>query len=184
MAITFSACELFETRDPEKPTQGGSTFLQPTTPDIVLTNLKNAISELSSENYLRCLVDTLTASRTFVFIPTASSTAQYPTVFQHWSLQSERSYFEKLKSVMQPGAVASLQLSGAFQFIASDSALYNANYQLTTRHAISGIPESMAGNVQFVLITDRNRAWSIVQWIDTGIGANAAWSDLKGRFAN
>ena len=85
---------------------------------------------------------------------------------------------------MQQGSPSSLVLTGSFQYLASDSAGYNANYQLTFQHGISGIPETVHGNLQFVLATDRNKIWSIIQWIDTNIGTDPTWSDLKGRFGN
>ncbi len=68
--------------------------------------------------------------------------------------------------------------------ITSDSATYNADYQLTFQHGISGIPETVHGNLQFYLATDRNKIWSIYQWIDINIGQEAGWSELKGRFGN
>lgn len=184
LSFFFIGCDIFETRTPEPPNQGGSSFLPPTSVDMALTNLKNAISERNSTNYLRCFVDTLNSSRRFDYIPTSTALARFPTVFSRWTLRSEQSYFENLKAIMQTTATSSLTLTGSFQLVASDSAVYNADYQLTFQHGISGIPETVRGHLQFTLATDRNKIWSIFQWIDTSIGQEASWSELKGRFGN
>lgn len=184
LLAAFMGCDVFSTRDPKKPTTGSSTFIPPTSFDLVLTNLQNAITERNTENYLRCFVDTLSSNRSFQFIPTASAAGRYATVFSAWSLQSERSYFSSLAALTPTSAASSLFLSGGFSIVSSDSAVYNGDYQLTFPHGIAGVSESFRGNVQFVLATDRNSFWSIVRWIDNTTGSEVAWSELKGRFAN
>lgn len=184
IAMSFAACDLFETREAEQPNQSGSTFIPPTSADLVLTNLRTAITERNTNNYLRCFVDTLHSSRQFVFHPTSSALSRYPALFSRWNLQSERAYFESIRALMSKDDASSLSFQGSFQLIASDSAVYNADYQLTFQHHVSGIPETVYGNVQFLFGTDRNKTWSIIDWIDTNNGAPTSWSELKGRFGN
>lgn len=175
---------MFETRAPEDPRQGGSTYQPPTSPDLVLTNLKNAIAERNTENYIRSLVDTLSSSRRFEFLPTSSASGRYPSIFANWSTASERTYFDNIRSVMQETATSSLILTGQLQVLGPDSAFYNADYQLTFPHELPSIPQSVRGNIQLSLATDRNKIWSIHRWIDTGFDSEPSWSDLKARFSN
>jgi hypothetical protein len=184
VAISAAGCDLFGTRDPEPPQGGGSTFVPPTSPDLVLTNMAHAISEKNVVNYMRCFVDTLNSSNSYSFVPTAAASAQYAATFSSWTLQSERSYFSGLAASTPASATPVLILSGGFSVVTSDSAVYAGDYQLTFQHGISGVPETVRGNVQFIIAIDRNSFWGLTRWIDNPIGSEPPWSDLKGRFSN
>lgn len=177
-------CGLFETRDPEPPTGGSATFVPPTSPDIVLANLENAVSEKNTENYIRCLVDTLNSGQRYVFFPTALAAGRYASTFANWTLQSERSWFAAIKAIAPKDAPAYLNLTGSFSVIAADSAVYEGGYELVLRHGVATISETVRGTLQFVLHTDRNSIWSITRWTDIPIDGESSWSDWKGRFAN
>lgn len=182
--ILAGACDLFETRDPEPPTSGSTTFVPPTSPDIVLSNLENAVSEKSTENYIRCLVDTLNSERRFVFFPTASASGRYAATFADWSLQSERAWFAAMKAFAPKDASSSLDLQGSFAIIASDSAIYEGSYEMVYRHGITNVSETVRGTLQFVMHIDRNSVWSITRWTDIPRTDETSWSEWKGRFAN
>lgn len=185
VALTlFAGCDLFGTRDPEPPSGGSATFVPPTSPDIVLSNLENAISEKNTENYVRCLVDTLSSGQRFVFFPTAAAAGRYATTFSNWSLQSERAWFAALKAVAPEDAPSYLNLNGGFAVIAADSAVYEGGYELVVRHGVSNVSETVRGTLQFVLHTDRNSIWSITRWTDIPLDDETSWSEWKGRFAN
>jgi hypothetical protein len=184
LCCLVSACNLFETRTPEKPTTGSSKFIPPTSPDIVLMNLQSAVSDLNTENYMRCLVDTLNASQRFQFVPTTVAAGRYPTVFAAWSLQSERSYFSSIRVLATGATQSGLLFNGSFTVIASDSAVYNGDYTLTIPHGVTGVSETVRGNVQFTLSLNRNSFWNISRWVDNPISGEASWSEWKGRFAN
>lgn len=177
-------CDLFETRDPEPPLDTASTFVPPTTPDIVLQNLRSAIAERNVINYLRCLPDSLATSRTLRYLPSVSASAQYPTVFSAWSLSSEKSWFTAITTFIPTTASSSLELRGGMSSVTADSATYQGQYTLILPHGLGGVPESVSGSLQLVLALDRNSFWSIVQWTDLQNGSTPTWSDLKGRFAN
>jgi hypothetical protein len=182
--LPAGGCDLFSTRDPEPPSGGGSTFIPATTADIVIQNLKNAISEKNTVNYLRCFIDTLHSSRSFLFVPTASAAGRYAAAFVSWSLASERAYFSSLVAHTPATAVSMLSINGSFTLQASDSAIYEGDYLLAFPHGISGSPESTRGTLQFVIAIDRNSTWGITRWTDIPIGSEPSWSELKGRFAN
>ncbi len=182
--ILLAGCGLFETRDPEPPTSGSSTFVPPTSPDLVLENLRNAAAEQSTENFLRCLVDTLNSDQRYEFIPTAAAAGRYATTFASWSLQSERAWFAAMKAFAEDNAPSSLVLTGDFSVIAADSAIYEGSYDFTFRHGVSNLAETVRGTLQFVMHTDRNSIWSITRWTDLPVTDETSWSEWKGRFAN
>jgi len=186
LACTFllAGCGLFETRDPEPPTSGSSTFIPPTSPDIVIENLESAVSEKSTENFIRCLVDTLNSDRRYEFIPTAAAAGRYMATFSDWKLQSERAWFAAMKAFAAEDAPSQLTLTGTFAVIAADSAIYEGMYDCTFRHGVSGIAESVHGTLQFILHTDRNSIWSVTRWTDIPSQGHTSWSEWKGRFAN
>ncbi len=184
LLLSTIGCDILSTRDPEPPTTGSSTFVPATAPELVLVNLKNAVSERNVENYMRCLVDTLSVSRSFQFVPTASAMGRYPAAFQTWTLQSERTWLSSLLALTPTQGSASLALDGSFSVIVSDSAVYTAAYALVVQHALPGVPETVRGQLQFVLALDRSSQWSIVRWTDAPIGTDPSWSEWKGRFGN
>ena len=184
LLLSAGACGLLDTREPEEPSTGTSTFVPPTSADLVIKNLENAVSEKNTENYMRCLPDSLNSSRTFRYLPTAAAAGRYPTTFDAWSLQSERSWFSTLEIVTEPSSESSLSLEGDFSVLGADSAVYEAEYTLTYKHGVSGVPETVKGYLQFVLTIDRNFFWSITRWIDNPLADEPSWSEWKGRFAN
>jgi len=105
-------------------------------------------------------------------------------MFKNWDLNSERDYFQNLKSQTPANASSNLFLTGSFQSILSDSALYNADYLINFQHTAPGKPQQGKGNLQFFLAPDRNHYWAIYLWIDAKIGSEVSWSELKGTFSN
>lgn len=183
--ITILGCDIFETREPESPTQMSSNFRPPTQPEIVLENLRSAISERNTENYLRSFVDSAFSTRRFEFIPTQEAQSQYFTVFSSWSLESEREYFENLRSQTLPSAFSTLILNEErFESLQSDSAVYNANYRVVFQHNRSDTPTEAKGNLLIYLSTDSRNNWVIHRWVDFKTGLDFSWSELKGRFSN
>lgn len=184
LTLCTQGCGLFETRDAEPPASGSSTFVPPTSPDLVLSNLEFAVSEKNTENYVRCLVDTLNSGQRFAFIPTASAAGRYASTFSSWSIQSERSYFSALATFTGASGSSRLTLTGAFSILSADSAVYDGSYDLLFRHGVSTVSETVKGTVQFVLHADRSSIWSITRWTDIPLPEQTSWSEWKGRFAN
>ncbi|MGB9773701.1 MAG: hypothetical protein ACP5JH_04440 [Bacteroidota bacterium] len=178
------SCELFQTRTPEPPTQASSSFVPPTSPQIVLQNFRNAIKERNTDNYVRCFADSLTSAHSYQFVPTEKAAAQYYGVFTSWNLHNERQYFDNIKSHLSSTSVPNLVLSNdRFEYLSSDSAIYSATYDLFIPHDVAGVPQTAHGNLQFTLGVDRNNMWMIYRWIDLSTGSEYTWSDFKGRFS-
>jgi hypothetical protein len=182
--FTLFACNIFETRTPEPPSQTSSNFVPATEPSIVFSNMSNAFRDLNSVNYLKSFADSSSAGRGFSFEPTAQARIKYGGVFLNWGRQSEQQYFENLRSKIPSGSTAILVFQTlTVQSLQSDSAQYEATYTLTAPHTVASVPKSATGKAQFFLLADRSRSWVIWRWIDEPTGSgNFAWSDLKGEF--
>ncbi|MBI3789126.1 MAG: hypothetical protein HY276_12830 [Ignavibacteriales bacterium] len=182
-AIGFS-CNIFETRDPESPSQTNSNYIPPTEPSLVFTNMVNAFRDLNSLNYLKSFADSSTAGRSFGFEPTPQAKLRYGGVFLNWSKQTEQQYFENMKSKIASGTSASLTFDAlTAQSLQSDSAQYEATYRLTVPHTVTGVSTQAKGKAQYFLIADRSRNWVIWRWVDLSTSTNDfTWSDLKGAF--
>ncbi|CUS99402.1 hypothetical protein JGI3_02298 [Candidatus Kryptobacter tengchongensis] len=184
ICFAIVSCQLFKTRSPELPTEVAdqSSWKQPVTPEITLENLRNAIYNRNTENYIRCFVDSNFSEKRFTFIPTQEAQIQYPEIFKDWSLNNERNYFNNIKANVPQGAISELVLSGNFQSFSIDSAVYYASYLVSFQHVVKDIPQSAKGNLQFYLTSDRNGNWVIYKWIDIKLQNEFSWSELKAKF--
>ena len=182
--VTQVSCNIFETRDPEPPTQSSSNYVPPTEPSLAFSNMINAFRDLNSVNYLKSFADSTTAGRSFIFEPTPQAKLKYGGVFLSWSKQSEQQYFENVRSKIPSGSSASLAFDAlSAQSLQSDSAQYEATYRLTVQHSVASIPKEARGRAQFFLLADRSRNWVIWRWVDVPTGTSTfTWSDLKGEF--
>lgn len=183
LAAVGLSCGIFETRDPEPPVQTSAEFIQPSTPDLVFTNMINSFRDLSSINYVRCFSDAVVTGRPFVFEPTSQALSRYGAILTSWTRLSEQQYFDNMRSRLPTGTGPSLILSLSVQSFNSDSALYDATYELTVPHTQSTFPQTAKGRAQFSLIADQGGTWSIWRWIDFPDNQNNfTWSEMKGEF--
>ena len=138
----FTSCDLFTTREPENPVQSRTIWVPPTTADILISNLKNSLNEKSTENYLKCFVDSVISGKSFVFIPSTESFSIYPNLFINWRIKNEKNYFENLKSKLHESTGITLSLFNETKgTIISDSMTYSADYILIANHNLEGFPE-------------------------------------------
>lgn len=184
LSVLFLGCGLFTTREPENPVQSRDTWIPATTVDLLLENLKSALSEKSTDNYLRCLVDSTLTGKKFTFIPATESFAVYSNVFMNWNLLSEKIYLENLKSKLRDGSIITLSFfNDSRGTIQSDSLTYTSDYLLIVDHTVEGFPREFEGHLQFTLLRNLKGEWSILTWKDSRRTQNLTWSDLKGRFS-
>ncbi|HEY5615782.1 MAG TPA: hypothetical protein VIL52_07135 [Bacteroidota bacterium] len=180
----FSACGIFEPRDPDPPAQSGSNYIPPTEPSLVFTNMVNAFRDMNAVNYVRSFADIATAGRNYIFEPTSEARQRYGTIFVEWTRQSEQQFFENMKSRVQSGTAPSLEfLTQVAQSIQSDSAQYEVTYRLNVPHGQTNIPTQAQGRAVFYMIADNSRNWVIWRWVDIAQAQDDfTWSDFKGQF--
>ena len=180
--LIFTGCGLFETRTVEPPSEPRSTYIQPTSPDIVLTNLNFSIAEKNLDNYLRCLVDPNFSNRIFRYYPDAVSQSNYP-VFLTWDLNNERNYYSNLISFTNENASSNLFLSNTIINTGIDSTIVDSDYILVFEHNKQNVPKVFNGKLRFIMGIDARSLWSIHTWYDyINDNNDTTWSVLKANF--
>ncbi len=180
--LFVQGCDLFQTRDPQSPSQISSNYKPPVTPEIVLDNLASAVAEYNAVHYIQCLADTSSSSRQFEFIPSAEVAGSFASIFQSWSPEKERRYFQNLG---QPtNAAPFLSLTNKQQVAASsDSVVYNIDYTLSFPHHNTSAPQTVRGKMQLFLGANAQASWSIYRWQDFKTTQDSTWSLWKAIFS-
>ncbi len=181
MLTLLQGCGIFETRKAEPPSTGGSVFVQPVQPDIVISNLQDAVKTMNTQNYLRCLSDSA-----FHFTPTVKAQQSNPAIWNQWGKAQEQLYFDNLRASGEKLTGDQLQLND--QDIVQQSGnreQFSANYTLTVVHNRSsqGIPSVATGKLVFILQADGFGLWHIISWTDINATGSFSWSDLKAAFS-
>ncbi|MEO8513320.1 MAG: hypothetical protein ABI543_07160 [Ignavibacteria bacterium] len=182
MVFLFKGCGIFETRDPESPQNIRSTYIPPTTADIVIDNLTFAIQEKNTENYNKCL-----SSENFQFIPDSRSQLLYEQIFSGWNKQAEKHYLENMIAAQEGGsstAILFLYNDRMTQFT-SDSARFQADYIFAFQHNKANIPKSSTGRLSLILAADDDALFYIRKWEDFRQNdTDFTWSEFKANFSN
>lgn len=170
----------FSIRDPELPKTVRSTWVPPYSPDLVLTNMKNAISEKNIENYTRCLIDSAYSRRNFIFEPSPEVFATHPAVFLYWNRTAEQSVMQQVNSLVPSDSILYVNFfDEGTDIISADSAVFNRSYHLEVHHTEGNIPVVFEGYSQFWIAPDERGEWSIYRWIDNTSNELPTWSSLK-----
>ena len=175
-----AGCNIFQTRDPQSPSETNSTYSPPVSPEIVLSNLEAAIRDYNVDNYIRCFSDA--ATRAYEFTPSQGVRANYPGLFSQWNLESERRYFLNLGS--PKGSSPSLTFTNQQSLsVSSDSVIYNMNYMFIFPHHRANVPQMVQGNMQISIASDAQHHWSIYRWQDFQTVTDSTWSYWKAVFS-
>ncbi len=174
----------FSTREPETPNASQSNWVQPTSPNYVMINLRTAVTEKNSQNYLRCLADTGTAAVSFRYIPESSVAAANPGLFQEWSKESERNYLNQLLAYLPGDSLSTLTLTLIRENAFQDSVVLVQDYVLTLGHKqqSAGCPRQFRGQAEFRLRRSDEDLWYIYRWSDFATADQPAWSVLRAFF--
>ncbi len=177
----MKGCGIFDTRDPEEPSNIRSTFVPPTTPEIVIDNLSFSILEKNSENYIKCI-----SASNFQYVPDSKSQLLYGQIFQNWDPLAEKRYMDNLISQTNTNASSVLFLDNeTITQITADSASYQADYIIVYQHNRVNLPKSATGNLLLTLNSDENYLYSITRWQDFRQNdTDFTWSELKANFSN
>ncbi len=175
--LVFQGCSLFTPREPEDPIDEAGTFLQPDTPEQVIENIQSAIAELNTPNYGRSI------SLELAFTPTATATAQDPTIWSNWSQTEEQQYFSTMAAAAQFGVNHELRLNDQTVSIISDIRYdIDASYTLTINHNRPDAPTQVQGRLIWVITQGEDGLWSLEEWTDREVGNAPSWSTLKSEF--
>ena len=179
LSLIAAGCSLFETREPEEPLSGVGTWLQPDTPDRVVRNIQNSISEMNSQNYLRSM------GPDFAFEPSISARAREPSLWAGWATSEEETYFGRLAASSSFLSGHSLQLLDVTENIVSDERYtMDANYILIVQHSRTAddVPTTFQGRLIWTLGRSSEGLWYLQSWTDQEVGEQPSWSVLKSTF--
>lgn len=179
--LLIKGCGIFDTRNPEEPANIRSTFVPPTTPEIVIDNLSFSILEKNSENYVKCI-----SASNFLYVPDSKSQLVYGQIFENWDPLDEKRYMDNLISQTNTHASSVLFLDNEiYTQITSDSVSFQADYIIVYQHNRINLPKSAIGNLLLTLNTDENDLYSITRWQDFRQNdTDFTWSELKANFSN
>lgn len=177
--IGLQSCDLFESRQPENPSETKSSYRVPVEPSDVIENLKNSFKDKNSNDYKKNfspgspLVD-----RDFFFVPSSNVLTNFPA---DWTINQEFQYFNNLVIRVPEGTSINLSFSDEEYNLQADSAIYSAKYFISVPVQNSD-PILYEGNLKFSMVTDRNSAWVIYYWEDIANQGLKSWSELKLEF--
>lgn len=181
IVLLFQGCGIFDTREPESPETVRSTYIPPTSADIVVDNLGFSIQEKNSENYSKCL-----SSVSFQYVPDSKSQLLYEQIFLNWNLLAEKHYLDNLISQTDQTSSSVLFLDNErFTQLSSDSATFQADYIFVFQHNNTSIPKSGNGNILLTIAADENSLFYIRKWEDFRQNdTDFTWSEFKAKFSN
>lgn len=184
MLLAFSCDNPFATRNPEPPKNEQSTWIQPTSPNYVLANLRNAISEKNITNYMRCLADTSNSDKQFRYVAEPSVANANPGLFERWDKQDEFNYLNQLSAFVPKDSTQKASLTTLKENTFQDSVILFQSYELDVHYNCQEIDciHDMEGQVEFRLVRTNEDLWYIYRWSDFSTGDNPTWSDLRAVF--
>lgn len=180
------SCDTFSTRVPEDPSKSRSSFIPPTSHDIVIENLTNSVIELNLNNYLNCLADD--TDLIFSYEASGEAYAQYANIFSNWNIRDEESYFNLMLSDIEQGSFPVLLWSESeFVQFPPDSFIYVSDYYLSLQHQRENLSKEFQGKARITIVPKTTGEWCIKRWVDTSKDKDTVlttWSTLRGAFHN
>lgn len=175
LLLTFSSCEVFNTRTPEDPRTPRGNYQPATTPEILIENMQNSFKDKLNDNYMACFSDKI-----FTFSPSAGSVSRY-SFLQSWTKQDEGQFFNNLINSVPQNSIITLSFSNPELNPQGDSASYSAGYAISVPFLDEQKPKYYQGNLHFTMIRDSRLQWVISYWMDIKDEQYPSWSELKGR---
>lgn len=179
--FALSSCGIFETRTAEPPDQGGgAVFIQPDRPELVITNVQNAIQFMNTLNYMRSIVPD-----EFRFFPSSLANDSNPDLWTNWGSENEELYFNNMRAATQNLSGHSLQIQNQQRTSLPDGIeRITATYTMTVNH--NRPPAVLPSVAQGAFIMDLQQGedglWAILFWTDDASGSSFTWSDFKAAF--
>jgi len=174
--VSLTACDLFQVRDPEDPSQTKSSYRVPVEPKDVIQNLINSFKDKNPNDYKKNFSTGLPlVNRDFFFVPSGNVVSSFPT---DWYVDEEFQYFNNVVSRSPQDIPISLSFTDEVFDIRADSSIYSAKYFLSLP-VLNSEPRVFQGSLKFTMTTDINAAWVIYFWEDIADQESKSWSELK-----
>lgn len=185
LPLLLNSCDLFSTRNPERPDTGGTGYIPPTSYDLVIANLKNSIKERNLNNYLLCFSDSsFTGISQFEYIADPQSSAQFQGIFSEWNIKSEEKYFTSMVSFILDETNPNLNFTDVEYQNFNDSIVFTGTYFINLEFANEFSGNNFSGNSRIVLKNSKSGFWYITSWYDFQSNDNSllSWSYLKSKY--
>lgn len=182
LCLLVTSCDVFNTREPEPPDSGKSTFIPPTNYDIVISNFQNAIKDINTSNYISCF-----SEKGYEYKPSSDIMATYNDLFSNWDVNSEKFYFSGVLSENTNSEQGKISWSSPnYELTTTDSVVFIANYKLTYKFLQKGLTE-YSGRMELTIFRDLSTGlWSIKRWHDyqqNNDTIKETWSNLKAKYS-
>lgn len=186
LSLVLAGCDAFSTRNPEEPNTSVGSYIPPTSYDVVIFNLKNAMTEKNLDNYMNCFSDSVVSKLpNYRFYPDGQTLAQNPNLFELWSVRDEEKFFTFLSSNITDGTTPNLNFVNEDFQVFQDSIIYNSDYFFNFELTNDVNNDTYTGSMRLVLKNNSNGFWYITSWYDfinTEQETNLTWSFLKSKY--
>ncbi len=189
MLVLASACDVFPTRTPEDPINPNSNIIPPTTPYLALDNFINSVNNAEYSNYTQCFASKISGqSKEFEYIPSGSSKANYPGLFNEWHSNEEIRNFKSIINSLKVETKPVLVINNIqYNSFSADSVNLTGDYSLSLEIKNNINVSHYLGQVLLSLYRENNGLWYINQWVDIDSKTDetgSTWSTLKASFSN
>jgi len=181
--LSLFSCDIFNTREPEEPSDNATALLPQNSEDNLLTNFTSALKELNSVNYLNTLSDLNNSNSEFSFTPSGLVYQNYHEIFQFWSKEDENNFILNLNSKTSDNKMNLIFQNQKWSY-QLDSTILEAEYLITIAHTFQ-VPTFYKGKLQLIMKKNDNNIWHISRWIDFSTHDsldNITFSNLKVNF--
>ncbi|MDX1909542.1 MAG: hypothetical protein SF053_21055 [Bacteroidia bacterium] len=175
--LVSGAC--FTIRPVEPPDTVVSDWVSPTDYEILLGNLRTAVAQRNTQNYLRCFSRDL-----FGYQAAASLLNDNESVWNNWSLQDEQTWMDNVWARLTAPSGNTLLLEEVdLQDVTADSLKYVGNYTLRINHNDTTLTTLFQGQMLLVMGPNIYNEWEILRWADIETHPDSSWSHLKLQFS-
>jgi hypothetical protein len=166
---------IFDTRDAEPPGGPGSTWVVPSVPSQVFTNMRNGLEDHTGVNYKRSIEDIFT----FVPLPEDLNNPTLIGAFDNWTADVEKEVVDKLLANASNIEVSFTNIDPIFD--QTPFANFRVDYSL--RVVDNSLPPDTTfykGKAQFDM-RDGSKGWQLIRWEDIErVSGFATWGFLRG----
>lgn len=190
LIFSIIGCEIFSTREPEKPGESKYNFVPPTEPSLVVQNFEYSIKEKNLENFIKCFSPDGSPKTAYKFYPAQTALSSFSSIFDNWSIESERRVFNSVISLLTEETSPVLYWQNRKPISEyPDSAIFESEYflQFNFTSTDNSIPVVYQGTIRLTMLPSENGLWSISSWYDFDLqkdSINTTWSFLKAKMYN
>jgi hypothetical protein len=177
LLILSCAKNPFSARDSEDPFKKAGTFIPPTSPEIVLENLKLSYQELVIGNYMQ------TIDSAFIF---RFDYVEGVLLDSTWGYSTEVNLTENLFNDIQlSGGLQSLDVEltpqeGQVDIVLDTAATLIRGYVVSVMDSLGNVLEKYEGVAQFEMVEGSFNYWTLLVWEDYHLDTEKqSWADFK-----